>query len=82
MQNSSWGEVGSSLDALIEYMDRSERQGAEEGKEELGSSPNRRKHAKLNKFKGRALKSMDSTSFTHSFSFRSIRREWHTLNVK
>ena len=67
---------------LIEYMDGSERQGAEEGKGEHGSSPNRRKHVKLNKFKGRALETMDSTSFTHSFSFRSIRREWHTLNMK
>ena len=37
-------------------MDGSERQGAEEGKGEHGSSPNRRKHVKLNKFKGGALK--------------------------
>jgi len=56
-------------------MDGLERQGAEKGKGEHGSSPNWRKHVKLNKFKGRALKTMDSTSFTHSFSFKSIRRE-------
>jgi len=24
---------------------------------------------------------MDSTSFAHSFSFRSIRKEWNTLNM-
>ena len=63
-------------------MDGSEQQGAEEGKGEHGSSPNWRKHVKLNEFKGKALETMDSTSFTHSFSFRSIRREWHTLNMK
>ena len=67
---------------LIRCMDGSERQGAEEGKGEHGSSPNKRKHVKLNKFKGRALEIMDSTSFTHSFSFRSIRRELHTLKIK
>ena len=63
-------------------MDGLERQGAEEGKGEHGSSPNWRKHIKLNKFKGRALDLMDSTSFTHSFSFRRKIREWHTLNIK
>jgi len=40
---------------LIGYTDRSDRRGAEEGKEELGSSPNSGKHEKLNEFKGRAL---------------------------
>ena len=40
---------------LIEYMDGSERKGAEEGKEELGSSPNSRKHIELTEFKGQAL---------------------------
>ena len=42
LQYSSWGEVGNSLDAFyLGHMDRSEWKGAEEGKEELVSSPNR-----------------------------------------
>ena len=62
-------------------MDQNDKE-LKRARENNGSSPNRRKHVKLNKFKGRALKTMDSTSFTHSFSFIIIRREWNTLKMK
>ena len=67
---------------FIGYMDGSERKGAEKGKYEHGSFSNRRKHVKLNEFKGKALWTMDSTSSTHSFNLRRISEKWHTLNMK